>query len=321
VVGGYDLFLQSRGARRALEPDLILRVGGSPTSRALLESLVEWKGATQIVVDDGHRWKDHPATAHEYVRASPGPLLEGLARGASYASDPGWERMWEEAEARTRTVVRGRGPGELLEGEILAAVVETLPEGGNLLVASSMPVRDLDAFGVPGDRVLNVFGNRGASGIDGLVSTTLGIAVGAGSMGEVWPTVGVLGDLAFYHDMNGLLALRSLGLPVILVVVNNDGGGIFHTLPIRHHEPAFTRFFATPHGLDFGVAAELYGIPYALAGSLEDFEKALEKALASGGPGIVEVRTRREATHARRRRLVQEVVDTVEGLGESNDRG
>jgi len=252
-------------------------------------------------------------------------------------------------------VVRGRGAGELLEGEILAAVAQGLPEGANLLVASSMPIRDLDAFGVPGDRVLNVYGNRGASGIDGLVSTTLGIAVG-GASGEVEstalggaeplggkrvggkaveeggrghgnaegrgatvPTVGVLGDLAFYHDMNGLLALRSLGLPVILVVVNNDGGGIFHTLPIRHHEPAFTRFFATPHGLDFGVAAELYGIPYALAGSLEDFRNAFEGALASGGPGIVEVRTRREATHARRRRLVQEVVDAVEGLGVAED--
>jgi 2-succinyl-5-enolpyruvyl-6-hydroxy-3-cyclohexene-1-carboxylate synthase len=317
VVPGYDLLLRSRTARRVLAPDLILRVGGSPTSGALLESLEEWQGATQIVVDDGHRWKDHPATAHEYVRASPGPLLEGLARHAYQREGGTWGRMWEEAEARTREVVSGRGAGELLEGEILAAVVETLPEGANLLVASSMPIRDLDAFVVPGQRVLNLFGNRGASGIDGLVSTTLGIAVGAGSMGEAAPTVGVLGDLAFYHDMNGLLALRSLGLPVTLVVVNNDGGGIFHTLPVREHEPAFTRFFATPHGLDFGKAAELYGIPYSLVGTLEDFQAAFARALASGAPGMVEVRTRREETHARRRRLVEEVVEVMETLGKT----
>jgi 2-succinyl-5-enolpyruvyl-6-hydroxy-3-cyclohexene-1-carboxylate synthase len=317
VVGGYDLFLRSAGARRALAPDLILRVGGSPTSGALLESVEEWGGATQIVVDDGHRWKDHPATAHEYVRASPGPLLERLARDASRASDPTWERLWEEAESRTRWVVDRRGSGELLEGEILAAVARGLPEGANLLVASSMPIRDLDAFGVPGDRVLNVFGNRGASGIDGLVSTTVGIAVGEErtGMGELVPTVGVLGDLALFHDMNGLLALKSLGLPVTLVVVNNDGGGIFHTLPIRHHEPAFTRFFATPHGLDFRKAAELHGIPYSLVGTLEDFETVFAGALASGAPALVEVRTRREETHARRRRLIREVVDAVEDLG------
>jgi 2-succinyl-5-enolpyruvyl-6-hydroxy-3-cyclohexene-1-carboxylate synthase len=338
VVGGYDLFLRSAGARRALEPDLILRVGGSPTSGALLDSLVEWGGATQIVVDDGHRWKDHPATAHEYVRASPAPLLERLAGKAFQGPDQVWERLWEEAEARTRGLVRGRGPGGLLEGEILAAVAAGLPEGSNLLVASSMPIRDLDAFGVPGERVLNVFGNRGASGIDGLVSTTLGIAVGASSVVEsgeeggtghghgegrcdTVPTVGVLGDLAFYHDMNGLLALKSLKLPVTLVVVNNDGGGIFHTLPVRHHEPAFTRFFATPHGLDFGKAAELYGIPYSLAGTLKDFETVFAGALVSGAPRVVEVRTRREATHARRRRLVEEVVEAMEGLGEADDRG
>ena len=94
-----------------------------------------------------------------------------------------------------------------MEGEILAAVAEALPQGSNLLVSSSMPIRDLDAFAEPGTKTLHVFGNRGASGIDGLVSTTLGIAASAD--GAV-PTVGVLGDLAFMHDMNGLLALKDL---------------------------------------------------------------------------------------------------------------
>jgi len=337
VVAGYDLFLRSPGARRALAPGLVVRVGGSPTSSSLLEALDEWGAATQIVVDDGHRWKDHLATAHEYLRASPGPLLERIAAEVSGAVEDGWDGLWEEAEARTRRVVEGRGPGELLEGEVMAAVAAGLPEGANLLVASSMPIRDLDAFGVPGDQRLNVYGNRGASGIDGLVSTTLGIAVAAeGEGGEgvsgsgrardeggaSWgapPTVGVLGDVAFFHDMNGLLALRSLGLWVTLVVVNNDGGGIFHVLPVREHEPAFTRFFAMPHGLDFGKAAELYGIPYFAAASLKEFEAAFPRAVACGGPAIVEVRTRRVETHARRRRLVQAVVEVVEDLGGAED--
>jgi 2-succinyl-5-enolpyruvyl-6-hydroxy-3-cyclohexene-1-carboxylate synthase len=346
VVAGYDLFLRSPEARRALAPDLVLRVGGSPTSSALLAALEEWGGATQVVVDDGHRWKDHPATAHGYVRASPRRLLERLAGEADRTADDGWIRMWGEAEARTREVVERRGPGELLEGEILASVVEGLPEGANLLVASSMPIRDLDAFGVPGDELLNVFGNRGASGIDGLVSTTLGIAVGAGGMagtggtaglegatmgggdtgsglavdgGAAVPTVGVLGDLAFFHDMNGLMAVKALGLWVIFVVVNNDGGGIFHTLPVRDHEPAFTRFFATPHGLDFRKAAELFGIRYFAAASLREFEAVFPMALASGDPAIVEIRTRREATHARRRKLVEAVLAAARNLRAEDD--
>jgi 2-succinyl-5-enolpyruvyl-6-hydroxy-3-cyclohexene-1-carboxylate synthase len=222
----------------------------------------------------------------------------------------------------------------LLEGEILAAVAEGLPEGANLMVASSMPIRDLDAFAFPAPKALQVFGNRGTSGIDGLVSTTLGIAAaaesgrsphgtGAGTetgirteigTGPGRPTVGVLGDLAFFHDMNGLLALKSLNSRVLFVVVNNDGGGIFHTLPIRGHEPAFTQFFATPHGLDFGKVAELYGIPYSRAGSLAEFEEHFSEVLMTDGPSILEVRTRREETHQRRRMVVAAVVEAMDGF-------
>jgi 2-succinyl-5-enolpyruvyl-6-hydroxy-3-cyclohexene-1-carboxylate synthase len=126
--------------------------------------------------------------------------------------------------------------------------------------------------------------------------------------------VGVLGDLAFLHDLNGLLALRSVQPRVVFVVVNNDGGGIFQTLPVRGHEPAFTRFFATPHGLDFRKAAEFYGLPYFRAGSLTDFREAFSQAATLGGPSVLEVRTRREETHQRRRELVAAVVKSMDGL-------
>ncbi len=321
VIGGYDLFLRSEEARRVLEPDLILRVGGSPTSTALLDFLADHRGVPQIVVDDGHRWKDHLSSATDYLRVSPSLLLGGLAAELRGRPDPDWVGLWGEAEARTRRVLDALGPGELLEGEILSAVVAGLPEGANLLVASSMPIRDLDAYGFPGPKALRVFGNRGASGIDGLVSTTLGIAVESGEGGgpSLSPTVGVLGDLAFFHDMNGLLALKALQPRVVFVVVNNDGGGIFHTLPVRDHEPAFTRFFATPHGLDFGLVARLYGLRYSRAESLADFKEVLRRSLETGGPGILEVRTRREETHRRRREVVSSVVAALEGLGSPED--
>jgi 2-succinyl-5-enolpyruvyl-6-hydroxy-3-cyclohexene-1-carboxylate synthase len=314
VVAGYDLFLRSGPARAALTPELILRVGRSPTSSAVMAYLEDHRNTRQVVVDEGHRWKDHLSVAQEYVPASPGPLLDRLATGAPRAADGGWIGLWEEAEASTRAAVAEDASEELLEGEILAVVAETLPRGANLLVSSSMPIRDLDAFARPGTESLKVFGNRGASGIDGLVSTTLGIAADAD--GAV-PTVGVLGDLAFMHDMNGLLALKDLNFHAVFVVVNNDGGGIFHTLPVRDHEPAFTRFFATPHGLDFQKAAELYQLPYESTGSLEGFRSAFSKAIGRGGPAIVEVRTDREATHARRAKVVEAVIEAVRGLGQS----
>lgn len=323
VIGGYDLFLRSQHARSTLKPDLILRVGGSPTSAALLDFLAEHGDVPQIVVDEGHRWKDHLAAAADYLRVSPAHLLGSLAAEVRGGVDPAWVDLWAEAEARTRGVLDGLGSGELLEGEILSAVAAGLPEGANLLVGSSMPIRDLDAFGFQGPEALRVFGNRGVSGIDGLVSTTLGIAVGSDLGPEAGPeagfasapTVGVLGDLAFFHDMNGLLALRALRPWVVFVVLNNDGGGIFHTLPVRDHEPAFTRFFATPHGLDFEKVAGLYGTLFSRVDSLAEFREVFASSLATGGPGIVEVRTRREGTHERRREVAAAVVAAMEGLG------
>lgn len=309
VVAGYDLFLRSPRARASLRPDFILRVGASPISASLLGFLREHEAVPQVVVDDGHRWKDHTGSAHQYLSTSPMELLSTLARQVPRVVDSTWRASWEATERETIRVVDGQSRDELLEGWILEAVAELLPDGANLLVASSMPVRDLDAFGRPRAGALNVFGNRGASGIDGLVSTALGIgAVGGG------PTVGVLGDLAFFHDMNGLLTLRQEKLPVGFVVVNNDGGGIFHTLPVRAFEPAFTRYFATPHGLDFQRVAALYELPFRRVTSVTAFRDSLPEMLGSGEPFILEVPTRREEGHARRREIIRAVEEAMEGL-------
>ena len=317
VVSAYDLFLRSPAAREALAPELVLRVGASPTSAALLEYLAESAGARQVVVDEGGRWKDHLASAHDYVQASPGPLLRRLAEGLTRSPDPDWRGRWEGAEAATRAVLESP-PGDpevLLEGDVLAAVARNVPAETKLLVASSMPIRDLDAFAPAAGKPLTVFGNRGVSGIDGLISTALGIAVASGEEGGAPPTVAVLGDLAFLHDVNGLLGVRALRPRVILVVINNDGGGIFHTLPVREHEPAFTPLFATPHGLDLRKAGELYEVPWARAGTLEELSALLVEARGAEGPMIVEVPTRREETHRRRAAVVEAVVEAMEDAG------
>jgi len=315
VVGGYDLFLRSEVARKVLRPELVLRIGGSPTSAALLDYLAGHVEAYQIVVDSGSRWKDHLASATEYVQDSPAPFLRRLATDIRKEPDSDWRARWLQAERRTRSALEKVEPGELMEGEILAAVTAAAPERSTLFVASSMPIRDLDAFGFPSPKQLRVLGNRGTSGIDGLVSTTLGIAFGTTAA----PTIGVLGDLAFFHDLNGLLVGRSLNSPVVFVVINNDGGGIFQTLPVRGYEPAFSRFFSTPHGLDFEGAAGFFGIPYARADSLEDLDDLLATAIDRGGTGIVEIRTRKEETHARRSEVLAAVADAMSGLEAARD--
>jgi 2-succinyl-5-enolpyruvyl-6-hydroxy-3-cyclohexene-1-carboxylate synthase len=183
-------------------------------------------------------------------------------------------------------------------------VVRAAPADGTLLVSSSMPVRDLDAFGAPREAVLRAYGNRGASGIDGVVSTAFGMAAAAG------PTLCVLGDVALFHDQNGLLWGREADAPVIFVLVDNDGGGIFHMLPVREHEPWFTPYFVTPHGLDFTHAAAMHGIPLEDARP-GDLEAALARAVADGRTRIVRVRTEREANRRRHTEVAEAVARSV----------
>ena len=165
-----------------------------------------------------------------------------------------------------------------------------------------MPVRDVDAYTPPSGRSLRVLANRGASGIDGIVSSALGIAAGSKQ-----PVVALVGDLALAHDMNGLLATRESDLTVLFVVIHNDGGGIFHMLPIRDFEPAFTRHFATPHGLDFRHAAALYDVPFVAVTSIAELEQAIGSGLDEGGSRIIQVRTDRDQNHEVRERAAKRV--------------
>ena len=179
-------------------------------------------------------------------------------------------------------------------------------DGAWLFVSNSMPVRDLDSYGPGGGRDVSVVGNRGASGIDGIVSTAAGVSAGAGAR-----VVCVLGDLAFYHDMNGLLATREPDVDVVFVVIHNDGGGLFHTLPIREFEPAFTAHFATPHGLDFRHTAALYDLPYQRCTTAAELDAAISQGVAAGGSRVIEVPTDREENRLHREQAAQRVADAV----------
>ena len=312
-----DLFLRDPAARGRLRPDLILRVGRPPTSAGVLTFLEECGSVPSIVIGAGHPQKDSLSTGSRYVQADVAALLAEVATGVSQTVAPaGWSGVWERLDRAAREAVQRVG-GDFFEGDILSAVVETLPEGGTLFVSNSMPVRDLDAFGGAGPKRLRIFGNRGASGIDGIVSTVAGVAAATSSRAgdssdrNEPPMVAVLGDLAFYHDMNGLFAVRENRLKVLFVVINNDGGGIFHMLPIREHEPEFTRYFATPHGLDFRHAADLYGIPYRRLDDPTRTSEALREALLEPGPRILEIRTDRDENQRRHQEVIGAVVEAV----------
>ncbi len=196
--------------------------------------------------------------------------------------------------------------GEPHEGTVLAAVAAAVPAGGALFVSSSMPVRDLDGYAAPRAEPLHVLANRGASGIDGIVSSAFGAAAGLGA-----PVVCVLGDIAFFHDQNGLLWGREEDAAVVFVLIDNDGGGIFHMLPVRGHEPHFTPYFATPHGLDLAHAARMHAIPCDDV-TVPDLGEALAGALAAGRTRILRVRMDVERNVRRHREVVESVTDRVQ---------
>ncbi len=305
-IGGYDLFLKHAPTREALRPELVLRLGASPTSANLLSFLGE-TGGEQWVIDGGDRWKDHLNVATDYLRADVAAFSDALCAELAPASGhagsrDAWPSLWRRAEQAASRAVAGSAEGDLFEGAVCAEAVRAAPPASTIFVSSSMPVRDLDAFAFPGRKPLLVHGNRGASGIDGILSSAAGVAAG----GE-GPVLALVGDVAFIHDMNGLLSARDHA-EVIFVLVNNDGGGIFHFLPIRDFEPAFTRHFATPHGLDFAHAAALYGLPHERVRTRTQLGSALKRAIARGGSGIVEVVTDRE----RNRRCRQAVFEAVD---------
>jgi 2-succinyl-5-enolpyruvyl-6-hydroxy-3-cyclohexene-1-carboxylate synthase len=301
IGAGYDVFLRDPELRGLLRPDLIVRVGSSPTSAILLGALDEWGDVPQIVIDAGARWKDHLARAHRYVVADPAGFLTHLGVTSS-ASDPlrparrEWVGLWQQAfqaAAEGADAALGR---DFIEAVAVAEGVSALGEEGVLFVSSSMPIRDLDAFVPAGPQSLDLHANRGASGIDGIVSTVLGVRLATGGR-----MVALLGDLALLHDMNGLLALRNAHPDLVLLVIQNDGGGIFHHLPIRDFEPPFTRLFATPHGLELSRVAALYDLSYRLlTPTREGVAQGVAAALTAGGPHLLEVRTDREENRVRR---------------------
>lgn len=231
---------------------------------------------------------------------------------AGLALDEGWARAWSEAEAATWEAVEdGLADDDANEGAYAAAVLGALPEGATLFVSSSMPVRDVDAFGRPAPLGIRVLGNRGANGIDGIVSSALGCA----AAGEE-PVACLLGDLALHHDVNGLLAARDPELGVVFVVIDNDGGGIFHMLPIREFEPAFTPCFATPHGLDFRHAARLHGLAFADADGPAHLAEIVSGAAARRATQIVRVRTEAGANRRRHEAVRRRVARALAGFGE-----
>jgi 2-succinyl-5-enolpyruvyl-6-hydroxy-3-cyclohexene-1-carboxylate synthase len=320
TVSSYEALLRAPGFAAAHRPDLVVRLGGPLTSKAA----GAWLDASvpQVLVDPDAVWLDPGRSAAWRLAADPALVLEGLAeRLATTSAAPDWLDRWEAAESIARWALDDflDGDGDPFEGRVARDVHDCLPAGTTLVVASSMPVRDLEAFARPRSGV-RVLANRGVNGIDGFTSTVLGVAAAAAGAGAAGAgVIGLMGDLAFLHDAPGLTFAARSGLDAVLVVVDNDGGGIFSFLP-QATAPAvgagdFEALFGTPHGLDLVTVARSYGLPAERVERAGDVAPAVEKALAAGGIHVVVVATGDRKANVERHRQAWAAVAAALGEG------
>jgi 2-succinyl-5-enolpyruvyl-6-hydroxy-3-cyclohexene-1-carboxylate synthase len=277
IIGGYDTFLPT-----SLHPQVILRFGDLPTSITLSDYLGELEDVPQIAITENGRWRDDRFRVTHSMWVDPLLMCKSLLSKSGWQPDPQWLSAWTKLESAVWDEVNALRAESDFEGGILPDVLEQIPAGNGLFVANSLPVRHLDQFTKPDKKLAHVFANRGASGIDGTLSSALGAAAHLPGL------VFVTGDLSFYHDMNGLLAIQRCGIRATIIVINNDGGGIFERLPISKFEPPFNELFIAPHGLTFQHAAKLYGIDYIQSERLS-LTSALNTALKSERSTIIEI--------------------------------
>lgn len=308
VIGAFDLILGTPGVGPDLRADTVLRFGAPPASKALAQ-WGETAGA-EVVVSVGPEPSD-PTGRATWALGAPDVAATALLEAVEPGSVPAWRARWARAERAAQSALDDAFEGQpLTEPEVARMVVAAPPPDAALVVSSSMPVRDTESFGRP-RAGLTVHANRGANGIDGVTSTAVGVALGGR------PTFALLGDLAFLHDTNGLLGLSERDVDLSLVVVDNDGGGIFSFLSQARELPTseFERAWGTPHGLDLVAVARAHGTEASLTATRAD----LGAWLASGasGPRVAVVpsdRARNVVDHERMQQAVSDRVRSALGL-------
>ncbi|MBT8203379.1 MAG: 2-succinyl-5-enolpyruvyl-6-hydroxy-3-cyclohexene-1-carboxylic-acid synthase [Acidimicrobiia bacterium] len=283
VIGHYDSLAQA-GFFDAEPPDAIIRLGPAPVSKAL-NTWIAAHPAVDYTIVDTMPWADAGGTARSVFKADPAAAAGQLA-GLVTDGPAEWMARWRLADSTAAAALHDAS-SPFTELDLVAAVLDAAPDPATIWVGSSMPVRQVDLLMGPTPRRLRILGNRGASGIDGLVSAALGSAAASGE-----ETIALLGDLSLLYDLTALAWAGRDRPDVTLVVANNDGGGIFHLLP-QAPLPEFEELFGTPHGLDFSHAAALFDIPYHLIGGRDDLADVLRRP--ASGPRLIEARFERSA--------------------------
>jgi 2-succinyl-5-enolpyruvyl-6-hydroxy-3-cyclohexene-1-carboxylate synthase len=306
AIAHYDLLLRDPGFAAEHRPQFVFRFGDLPTSKPLRAWLAGLADVAQIAIGPEPLWQDPDGVVGMQVVTSARALVESVSGADVLRDQNDWLDSWRTADAAAATAITEALGEELSEPLVARRLGEWLPAESELFVASSMPIRDVESFVAAREDGPRALSNRGANGIDGTVSS----AFGAAAAGER-PVVLLIGDVALAYDIGGLIAARRLELKLTIVLLNNDGGGIFHFLPVAGERDAFEEHVATPHGLDFAKAAELYGCTHERPQDLVQLRAAVDRALAATTTTIIELCTDREQNLALHRRVQAAVLEAL----------
>lgn len=303
LVSSYDLILRNGVVTDKLVPDLVVRIGGTPTSKPLRGWLSELN-CRQIVLDPRGTWAEPTRTASEIWHCDPLATITAAAgRAEAPTASPSWTSAWDVIETAAQSAIDHALDSEPFpfEPAIYRHVLASLTWGATIFPSSSMPIRDVETYGPTTRDDVRFLANRGTNGIDGVISTALGVKANYGCDRVIVFT----GDLALLYDASALQIAKRHEIPITIVCVDNDGGGIFSFLPVAEHEEHFEELIATPSGVDIAALVRAYGIDYSAPTDHESLTAAIDRG------GVVHLKTERAANKAGHDRVAKHVTDSI----------
>ncbi|HKI43689.1 MAG TPA: 2-succinyl-5-enolpyruvyl-6-hydroxy-3-cyclohexene-1-carboxylic-acid synthase [Balneolales bacterium] len=296
---GFDSFLKNREIRQSLQPDLIIRFGSPTISKGLDLWLIAWESADQVVVNDSKEFRDPVITANDFYTV---PSYRFNLDDTDTNTDTGWLNQWKQHSDKHADTVREvlDEAGPFTDGHAHYHISPKIPDDWLVMLSNSFPVRDFDLFGYRYTGEGPVLVNRGASGIDGVTSTFLGAA-----MASEKDAILITGDLAFLHDTNALLSARNLSgnQTIVILVLNNKGGGIFRMLPIVSYKDVFDTYFVTQQQADLEHLSRAYDIKFHRVESNGELVNEFKGLIGNKGFHIIECVTDSEQSMNLRLRL------------------
>lgn len=317
IISNASAFLSSKKFNLKFSPELILQFGYAPTSNVLLEFFKNTK-SKKIAVNKLGELHDPSRTTEKIIKTEPVNFLKEFlstidAEKIKFTNNKRWLKIFQNAEKISESVKQNflQKADFPFEGKVITELLKSLPNKANLIIANSTPVRDFDLFTAPSNKKINLIFNRGVSGIDGIISTAAGVSASLKT-----PTFLVTGDLSFFHDLNGLHTVVNNSLNLNIVLINNNGGGIFRMMPVSNtlKHKYFNKYFITPHNIDFAFAIKAFGGNYFKIKSWNELDKQLSGTAKLRGLNIFEIFSDSEKSFKIRKSYKEMIIKAIDKL-------